>query len=209
MRAPGQRSLSNPVAMPGPQPKPQMTLGVSRGILVSSSSAGRRRSLPNRRYWVGLRVATLLLVTSVWTRCSRISITPCAVRTSRILPVVFPLSQRFSTRSAPPYLLHHLACHRESPRERKGATHRGLGFASKPSFRGAKRQCHWYENVMRSQPQRRSIWGGASPPPPQIPRPSREGLGMTGRCPFSSAVVLVATSMKDSQARSDNVIPRS
>jgi len=26
---------------------------------------------------------------------------------------------------------------------------------------------------------------------------------MTGRCPFSSAVVLVATSMKDSEERSD------
>jgi hypothetical protein len=29
------------------------------------------------------------------------------------------------------------------------------------------------------------------------------GLGMTGWCPFSSAVVLVATSMKDSEERSD------
>ena len=47
---------------------------------------------------------------------------------------------------------------------------------------------------MQSQPQRRSIWGGASP---RLPR-SLALLGMTVRQSLSSAVVLVATSMNDS-----------
>ena len=55
---------------------------------------------------------------------------------------------------------------------------------------------------MLSQPQRRSIWGWVLSTP-QIPRPSREGLGMTVWQLFSSAVVLVATSMKDSDERSE------
>ena len=43
--------------------------------------------------------------------------------------------------------------------------------------------CYWYDNVMLSQPQRRSILGGAVPPIPRfLPEfiPSvAEGVGMT------------------------------
>ena len=70
----------------------------------------------------------------------------------------------------------------------------GTGLAPKLSL---LRQCHAEPAAAAKH------LGRASPPPPQIPRPSREGLGMTGRCPFPSAVVLVATSMIDSEERSD------
>ena len=78
-----------------------------------------------------------------------------------------------------------------------GSCRSHVGFGLVPSQLNAG-SCHCSENVMLSQPQRRSIWSGASSPPPQIPRPSREGLGMTGRCPFSWAVVLVAASLNAS-----------
>ena len=65
--------------------------------------------------------------------------------------------------------------------------------------------CHRSESVMLDQPRRRGIWCGASPPPPQIPRPSREGLRITGWCPFSPDVAPRCNrGVKDSEEPSDD-----
>jgi len=55
-RAPGQRSASTAVLLPGPQPRSTIVRGAASGMRSAKSRLGRARSAAKRRYWEASQV---------------------------------------------------------------------------------------------------------------------------------------------------------